>query len=126
MNICVLSGRLTRDPAMSTTDEGKDVAEFGLAVDRYYDRGETDFFEIKVFGKQAAACGQYTQKGRHVTIVGTLRQRRWTDEQTGKRRSRVDVVAQRVEFGPKPHNGNEPSMPTDTTPAPDAHEVEAF
>jgi single-strand DNA-binding protein len=45
-------------------------------------------------------CGEYLKKGRGVRVVGRLKQDRWTDPD-GKPHSRVEIVAEHVEFKPQ-------------------------
>jgi len=79
------------------------VLEFGLAVNgRQQDGGgnwvdKPNFFDVKVFGNQAEFLSQYLAKGRRVGIDGRLDWRSW-EAQDGTKRSRVDVVAQTVQF----------------------------
>ncbi|OGW61258.1 MAG: single-stranded DNA-binding protein [Nitrospirae bacterium RBG_16_64_22] len=101
-NKVILMGNLTRDPEVRFTPQGTPVASFGVAVNRKYKQGdelkeEVGFFDIVVFGKQGENCGQYLAKGRSVLVEGRLQQRRWeTDD--GQKRSKVEVVAQSVQF----------------------------
>ena len=101
-NKVILMGNLTRDPEVRFTPQGTPVANFSVAVNRKYKQGdelkeEVGFFDVVVFGKQAENCGQYLAKGRSVLVEGRLQQRRWeTDD--GQKRSKVEVVAQSVQF----------------------------
>jgi single-strand DNA-binding protein len=103
INHVVLVGRLTRDPELKHLPSGAPVLEFGLAVNgRQQDAGgnwvdKPNFFDVKVFGNQAEFLSQYLAKGRRVGIDGRLDWRSW-EAQDGTKRSRVDVVAQTVQF----------------------------
>lgn len=102
LNKVFLMGNLTRDPELRYTPNGSAVASFGLAVNRKYKQGEvvkdeTCFVDITVWGKQAENCAEYLSKGRGVLIEGRLSYRSWeTDE--GQKRSKLDVVANNVQF----------------------------
>jgi single-strand DNA-binding protein len=105
-NKVVLLGNLTRDPEVRYTPGGTAVASFAIAVNRRYKQGdetkdEVSYIDIVVFGKQAEACGQYLNKGDGILVDGRLQQRRWDDKETGQKRSKVEVVAQSVNFMPK-------------------------
>ena len=105
-NKVILMGNLTRDPEVRYTPNGIAVASFAIAVNRKYKQGdetkeEVSFIDIVVFGKQAENCGQYINKGDSVLIDGRLQQRRWDDKDSGQKRSKVEVVAQSVNFMPK-------------------------
>ncbi len=109
-NKVILLGNLTRDPEVRYTPNGIAVASFAIAVNRKYKQGdetkeEVSYIDIVVFGKQAESCGQYINKGNAVLIEGRLQQRRWDDKETGAKRSKVEVVAQSVNFMPKPGGG---------------------
>lgn len=97
MNSVQLMGRLGNDPEMRVTQSGTEVAKFRLAVPRGRDK-ETGWFDVVCFGKTASVAAQYLKKGQRVAITGQLRQERWTDQQTGQKRSRVGVMAERLHF----------------------------
>ena len=103
INRVTLVGRLTRDPELRHLPSGSPVLEFGLAVNgRQQDSGgqwvdKPNFFDVKVYGNQAEFLSQYLQKGRRVGIDGRLDWRSW-EAQDGSKRSKVDVVAQTVQF----------------------------
>jgi single-strand DNA-binding protein len=104
-NKVILMGNLTRDPEVRYTPNGTAVANFAVAVNRRYKQGdetrdEVSYFDIVVFGKQAEACGQYLNKGDGILVDGRLQQRRWETED-GQKRSKIEVVAQSVNFMPK-------------------------
>jgi single-strand DNA-binding protein len=99
----ILIGRLTKDPELRYTPKGTPVASFSLAVNYRYKQAdemkdETTFIDIVVFGKVAEFCGQYLNKGTAVIVDGRLQQRRWETE--GQQRSKIEVVAQSVNFLP--------------------------
>ena len=105
-NKVILLGNLTRDPEVRYTPSGTAVASFAIAVNRRYKQGEetkdeVSYIDIVVFGKTAENCGQYLNKGDGILVDGRLQQRRWDDKETGQKRSKVEVVAQTVNFMPK-------------------------
>lgn len=98
-NIAVLRGNLTRDVELKHLTDGKAVAEFGLAVNEGYgDKKSVSFFNIVAFGKLAETVEKYIGKGSSVCVSGKLKENRWDDKETGKRRSAVKVYANQVEF----------------------------
>ncbi len=111
-NKVILLGNLTRDPEVRYTPNGIAVASFAIAVNRKYKQGdetkeEVSYIDIVVFGKQAESCGQYISKGDSVLIDGRLQQRRWETEE-GQKRTKIEVVAQSVNFMPKrPSSGSQ-------------------
>ncbi len=102
-NSVTLLGNLTRDPEVRYTPSGAPVATLGLAVNRRYkdsggsDHEETLFIDVVVWNKQAESCGQYLKKGRLILVAGRLQQRSWESPE-GQKRSRHEVVAERVQF----------------------------
>jgi single-strand DNA-binding protein len=101
LNVVILAGRLTKDPELRYTPSGTAVASFGLATGRKFKQGEewkeeTCFVDITVFGRQAETSNEYLTKGSPVLIEGRLNFRRW--EKDGQAHSRLDVVANRVQF----------------------------
>lgn len=105
-NKSILLGNLTRDPEVRFLPSGTAVASFAIAVNRKFKQGdetkeEVSYLDIVVFGKTAENCGQYLGKGDAVLIDGRLQQRRWDDKESGQKRSKVEVVAEKVTFMPK-------------------------
>lgn len=97
MNSVSLIGNLATDVEVRELGDDRRVATFVLAVDRPGPEPKADFLRIAVWNKQAEACSRYLAKGRQVGVDGRLRSRSWEDD-AGKRRSAVEVVANRVEF----------------------------
>lgn len=113
INQVIIMGRLTRDPEMRTTPSGKNVTSFSLAVDRQGSDDTADFFDITAWEKLGELVNQYLSKGRRCLVQGRLRQESWDDKETGKKRSRVAVVASDVTFldGPSGDEGGNSSAP---------------
>ena len=96
MNLVVLTGRLTRDPELKYGQSGKAYSRFSLAVDRPFQKGETDFINCVAFGKTAELIGEYLRKGRKVGIQGSLQMNRY--EVNGEKRISYDVLVNNIEF----------------------------
>jgi single-strand DNA-binding protein len=110
LNSVLIEGNLTRDPELSYTGKGTAVARLGVANNRWFKQEdelqkETSFFDVTVWGRQAEVCEQYLKKGRGVRVVGRLRQDRWQDPE-GNPRSKVEIIAEHVEFRPERKNGD--------------------
>jgi single-strand DNA-binding protein len=100
LNSVNLVGNLATDIELREAGE-KQVAKFLLAVDRPSKDGGADFVGVSVWERQGELCAQYLSKGRQVGIEGYLRSHSWDDDD-GKRRRLVEVVARRVHFlGPR-------------------------
>lgn len=118
MNVCVLIGRLTRDPELHyTTNGGKAVANFSIAVERRQqdDQGKNlvDFVNIVAWQKTAEAVVNYMTKGRLVCVEGRLQVRKYTTNE-GQKRVATEVVAQQVRFLDRPkeqqNGGGQPAQ----------------
>ena len=105
LNKVLLIGNLTRDPELRyLSGSNSAVCEFGIAINRHFmqnggqEKDETCFLEIVVWGKQAETCSRFLQKGSTAFIEGRLVYDQWTEKDTQKKRSRVRVTAERVQF----------------------------
>lgn len=117
INQVILMGRLTRDPETRTTPSGKTVTTFSLAVDRQGADDQADFFDVVAWEKTGELVAQYLSKGRRCLVQGRLRQDSWDDKETGKKRSKVEVIANDVTFldGPSGDNGGGSSVPSSSS-----------
>lgn len=97
MNRIILIGNLTRDPEAGATASGKMFTRFTVAVRRRFQRDETDFFNVSVWGALAENCGRYLRKGRKVCVTGELNMQTKTDY-NGDKRVYSAVTADEVEF----------------------------
>jgi single-strand DNA-binding protein len=102
-------GRLVRDPEQRTTTTGKTIASFSIAVDRGGQEDAADFFNVTAWEKLGELVMQYLAKGRRVLVQGRLRQDSWDDKETGKKQSRIEVVATDVTFLDGPNGGDSTS-----------------
>lgn len=109
INQVILMGRLTRDPETRTTPSGKSVTSFSLAVDRVGQDDQADFFDVTAWEKLGDLVSQYLSKGRRCLVQGRLRQDSWDDKETGKKRTRIEVVASDVTFLDGPNDGSSAS-----------------
>lgn len=112
INQVILMGRLTGDPEQRTTTTGKTIASFSIAVDRGGQDDATDFFNVTAWEKLGELVVKYLGKGRRVLVQGRLRQDSWDDKETGKKRSKVEVVATDVTFLDGPSEGAGSSAPS--------------
>ncbi len=108
MNNVMLIGRLVRDPELRYTQgTNTAVCRITLAVDRPTKEKETDFINVKLFGRQAETTGQYMSKGRQVAIQGSIQTGSYT-KQDGTKVYTTDVIADRIEFLGKEDRREEP------------------
>ena len=102
LNKVMLMGNLTRNPEIRYTPSGQAVCDLGLAMNRRYsvngqDREDVCFVDIVVWAKQAESCSKYLHKGSLVFVDGRLHNDNWEDKD-GKKRSRLRITAERVQF----------------------------
>jgi len=97
LNKVILIGRLTRDVELKYIPNGTAVATFSLAVDRKFNKDETDFIDIVVWRQLAENCANYIGKGRLVAVEGRLQVRTYEHKEGGKRKV-TEVVADDVRF----------------------------
>src|ERR671939_2021674 len=109
-NRVVLAGNLTRDPELRFTNDGVPVCSFGLAVNRVRSRNEeVDFFDVSAWRELGETIANYKKKGDPILVEGKLQYRTW-EAQDGSRRSKVDVVADNVQFLGRGEGGGEAGM----------------
>ena len=121
LNKICLMGRLTADPELKKTPTGTSVVSFTLAVNRTYNREETDWVEIVAWQRTAEFICKYFQKGQLVAVNGTLQTRSY--EKDGVKRKATQVVVQNANFcesrrdsNPTHKDGNQGRQPMDTPP----------
>ncbi len=106
LNKIFLIGRLTRDPQIKALPSGQQVCTFGLATDRFFTnksgqkQQQAEFHNIVLFGRLAEIASQYLTKGGLVLIEGRIQTRNWQDN-SGNQRTRTEIVAERIQLGPR-------------------------
>lgn len=120
MNKVLLIGNLTRDVELRTTPNGKNVANFGLAVQRRRapeGQPQADFFNVTAWGALGETCAKYLSKGRKAAIAGTIQIRQY-DAADGTKRTAVDIIAEDVQFLSPAAQGAGAEGRTDAPPIP--------
>ena len=97
MNKIYLIGNLTRDVELRTTNSGKNVASFTIAVNRRGKEKVTDFFRINAWNAMGENCARYLTKGSKVAVIGEMQARTY-NANDGTTRASLDVLADEVEF----------------------------
>ncbi|MCA9366376.1 single-stranded DNA-binding protein [Candidatus Kaiserbacteria bacterium] len=106
INKAMIYGNLTRDPELRTLPSGINVCSFSLATNRVYNdrdgkrQEQTDYHNVVVFGKQAETTAKYLTKGSSAYVEGRMQTRSW-DGDNGVKQYRTEVIADRVQFGPR-------------------------
>lgn len=109
LNKVLIAGRLTADPQLRSTTSGRQVASFSVATNSYWTAQDgqkkeaTEFHNVVVLDRQADIVSRFLTKGSLVLVEGRLQTRAWDDKQGQKRRT-TEIVADRVQFGPRPQS----------------------
>ncbi|NOY35639.1 MAG: single-stranded DNA-binding protein [bacterium] len=118
LNKAFIIGNLTRDPELRTLPSGASLATFGVATNRTWKnqsgekQEDTQFHNIVLFGRQAEIAQQYLTKGSSVFIEGRIQTRVW-DAQDGSKKSKTEIVAEKMQLGPRRAGGQggQPQQP---------------
>lgn len=128
MNISIRMGRLTKDPLVTTSKDGKTkIARFSLAVDRRFKREgqpEADFFNYTAFGKSAEFVEKYLKKGTKVVVNGEDQNNNY--EKDGQKVYGMQTLVNTIEFAESKKaaeaNGSATSAGQSAQPAPAAED----
>lgn len=107
VNKAFILGNVTRDPEIRNTPAGQAVASFGVATNRFWKDKESgerkqqvEFHNVVAWRRLAEIAQQYLKKGSLVYVEGRLQTRDWEDQQ-GVKKYRTEIVAERIQLGPK-------------------------
>lgn len=100
MNKLTITGNLTKDPELRTTQTGKDVCTFTVAVNRkkkIQGQPDADYFRVTAWEERGKICNQFLAKGKKVAVVGpvSVSVHQGND---GKTYANLEVIAEEVEF----------------------------
>ena len=109
LNRVTLIGRMVRDPELRTTNTGKNVVEFTIAVDKRIKPQDSnaptaDFFRCKAWNQQADFVSNYGGKGRLTAVDGRLETRKYVDKD-GNNREITEIVADNVQLLDRARDG---------------------
>ncbi len=116
INKAFVFGNLTRDPELRALPSGNHVTSFSVATNRVWkdrDGGRqegTEYHNIVVFGRQAETSAQYLRKGSSVFVEGRMQTRSW-EAADGNKKYRTEIIAERVQFGPRSGSSGGASSP---------------
>ena len=102
LNKVEIIGHVGNDPDVKATNDGTIRSRFNVAINRTWNdangqrQQETEWVACVAWGKVGEIVGEYVTKGRLVYVEGRLHTSSWTDEQSGEKRYRTEVVAQEV------------------------------
>ncbi len=104
INRVVITGNLTRDPELRATPSGMSVLKMGIAVNdrrKNPQSGEweeiANFFDVTVFGQRGESLSRFLSKGSKIAVEGKLRWSQWETKE-GDKRSKVEIIADDIEF----------------------------
>ncbi|MBU1176908.1 single-stranded DNA-binding protein [Patescibacteria group bacterium] len=105
-NKAIVAGNLTRDPEIRSMQNGQQVANLGIASNRYYNdqqgnrQEKTEFHNIVAFGKLADICAKYLKKGTLVLVEGRLQTSNW-EGKDGVKRYKTEIIMESMQMGPR-------------------------
>lgn len=121
MNNCSFFGRLTREPELSTSQEGKYYTRFCLAVKRRSkdnNHPQSDFIDCIAFDKLAEIINEYCSKGDQIGVIGRMQTSSY--DKDGEKRKSFDLIVSEVDLvgGGKETKAQEPQKEQDPEPLP--------
>lgn len=125
INRVVMTGNLTRDPDLRSTQSGMSVCSMRIATNTRRKDNSTgewtdkpNYFSVTVWGAQGENCARFLSKGRPVCVDGRLEWREWQD-QAGNKREAVEIIADSVQFlnDGKPRDDDGGFQPRSDVPA---------
>lgn len=107
INQVTVVGRVGQDPELRYFESGNTLAAFSVAVNRPTKNKETDWFDIKLWGKQAEIAGEYLRKGSLVGIIGQVDFDSWNDKNSGELQVKPVIIGTDLRMlGSKSDNSN--------------------
>ena len=106
INKAIIYGNLTRDPELKSLPSGTVVVNFSVATNRTWKdksgqkQEDVEYHNVVAFGRTAETVNQYMKKGSGIYVEGRIQTRSW-DAADGAKKYRTEVVADRVQFGPR-------------------------
>lgn len=104
INRVCITGNLTRDPDLRTTNGGTAVLSFGVAVNDRQKNPNTgqwedrpNFVDCTMFGARAEGVSRFLKKGSKIFIEGKLRYSAW-NAKDGQKRSKLEIIVDDLEF----------------------------
>lgn len=122
LNKVILVGRMTADPELKQTPNGRSVSSFTVAVNRNFQKDTeqtADFINCVAWRQTAEFLANYFRKGSSICVVGSIQTRSFTT-QNGEKRYATEVVADEIRFVDSKGDN------TSTAPAPTAYVPEAY
>ena len=91
LNIVAIAGRLGKDPELKTTQSGKSVTRFSLAVQRgkknQNGEYESDWIDVQAWGNTAEFICKYFQQGQLMAVSGRIQAGTYKDRDGNNRKA---------------------------------------
>jgi single-strand DNA-binding protein len=122
LNKVMIIGRLTRDPEVRTTPNGKNVSSFSVATSYNWTdqqgqkKEQTEFHNVIAWGKLGEIIAQYCKKGKQLYIEGRIQTRSWDDKTSGKKQYRTEIIADSMIMLGSPSSSSSSSNAAAATP----------
>lgn len=97
LSYSIIDGNLVQDPEMRAIGDNQKVTQFVVAVNHGVKGDQVSYIPVEVWGKNAENCKKFLKKGSKITIIGSIRQDRWTDDK-GQNHSRIKIIATQIRF----------------------------
>ncbi|MDO8470725.1 MAG: single-stranded DNA-binding protein [bacterium] len=128
VNKVILVGNVVADPELRTTQSGQQVCTVRLATNRVWTdktgkkQESPEFHSVILWGKLAQIASSYLKKGGMAFIEGRLATRSWDDTATGTKKYRTEIVAERLQLGPRSAGQGNSAKPQEEQAQEKAHE----
>ena len=109
INNVTLVGRVVRDLEVRSTNTGKSVSSFALAVDGFGKDAPANFIDCVAWNKAAEILAEFATKGKEIAITGRIQTRPWEDKEGNKRKATEVVVDQFKLLGNKKGDAGAPA-----------------
>src|SRR3989344_4889724 len=132
LNKAILIGNLTRDPELRSLPSGIKVTSFSIATNRVWKdkngarQEAADYHNVVVFGRQAETVAQYMKKGSSILVEGRIQTRSWDDKNSGEKKYRTEVIAERTQFGPRSSGAGGAASSSGSAKSSDPEQVDAI
>jgi single-strand DNA-binding protein len=104
INKAIVIGRLTHDPELRATPQGKPVANLRIATNTFAGKDEegnrkehTEYHRLVLFDKLAEVAATYLKRGKLVYAEGRLQYRSWEDA-AGLKHQSTEIVVETLQM----------------------------
>lgn len=127
MNKAQYIGRLTKDPELRSTQSGKSVCSFSLAVPRSYtgadEERKTDFIDCVAWRGIGETIAKYVKKGHKLAVCGRMESRKYEDR-NGNTRTVLECIVEDMDLLEPKRNADYDEDEDDYIPPVQAHNAD--